>query len=286
MALNPKIIDINVDKKYLKKIVAKQGDVKSRYLLFRFFNDYGVINLNKASVRIYIDKPDGTQIFNDLTIDNVNNLAELELTTQTLALAGILKCELFINKDESILSNIPFEIEVIKTLKKDSAIESTNEFSALTNALKLVDSIDTRFQDINEKLAIKDNEILAINNNIKTIKNDKLNKPIAFRGSTAYDWKGVNYPDILYATCWRYVEIQGKQWHKIELPFLFEADYSVTVTSEEWSGDIVQFTTKSPANENNFYIFLNDTSSTYRKLRITINGFYRNTKDIVTEEVN
>ena len=135
MALNTKIIDINVDKKYLKKIVAKQGDVKSRYLLFRFFNDYGVINLKKASVIIYIDKPDGTQIFNNLTIDNINNLAELELTTQALAIPGILKCELFINENESILSNIPFEIVVLKTLKKDSAIESTNEFSALTEAL-------------------------------------------------------------------------------------------------------------------------------------------------------
>lgn len=148
MALNPKVIDINVDKKYLKKIVAKQGDVKSRYLLFRFFNDYGVINLNKASVRIYIDKPDGTQIFNNLIIDSVNNLAELELTTQTLALSGILKCELFINEDEAILSNIPFEIEVIKTLKKDNAIESTNEFSALTEALKKVTGIDNLYRDI------------------------------------------------------------------------------------------------------------------------------------------
>ncbi|KQC91115.1 hypothetical protein AM596_16745, partial [Clostridium perfringens CP4] len=197
MALNPKIIDINVDKKYLKKIVAKQGDVKSRYLLFRFFNDYGVINLKKASVIIYIDKPDGTQIFNNLTIDNinnlaelelttqdtqifndlvidkVNNLAELELTTQALAIPGILKCELFINENESILSNIPFEIEVIKTLKKefisengailsnipfeieviktlkkDSAIESTNEFSALTEALKKVTGIDNLYRDI------------------------------------------------------------------------------------------------------------------------------------------
>ncbi|AOY53875.1 BppU family phage baseplate upper protein [Clostridium perfringens] len=148
MALNTKIIDINVDKKYLKKIVAKQGDVKSRYLLFRFFNDYGVINLKKASVIIYIDKPDGTQIFNNLTIDNINNLAELELTTQALAIPGILKCELFINENESILSNIPFEIEVIKTLKKDSAIESTNEFSALTEALKKVTGIDNLYRDI------------------------------------------------------------------------------------------------------------------------------------------
>ncbi|MGU8448519.1 BppU family phage baseplate upper protein [Clostridium perfringens] len=279
MALNPKIIDINVDKKYLKKIVAKQGDVKSRYLLFRFFNDYGVINLNKASVRIYIDKPDGTQIFNDLVIDKITNLAELELTTQTLALSGILKCELFISEDGATLSNIPFEIEVIKTLKKDSAIESTNEFSALTNALALVDSIDTKFQGINS-------EIATINSNIQTIRTDKLNKPTVFKGAAGYDWKGINYPDILYATCWRYVEIQGKQWHKVELPFLFEPEYSVSVISEEWSGDIVQFTTKAPSNENNFYIFLNDTSSTYRKLRITINGFYRLTKDIIVDSAN
>lgn len=277
MALNPKIIDINVDKKYLKKIVAKQGDVKSRYLLFRFFNDYGVINLNKASVRIYIDKPDGTQIFNDLVIDKITNLAELELTTQTLALSGILKCELFISEDGATLSNIPFEIEVIKTLKKDNAIESTNEFSALTNALALVDSIDTKFQGINS-------EIATINSNIQTIRTDKLNKPTVFKGAAGYDWKGINYPDILYATCWRYVEIQGKQWHKVELPFLFEPEYSVSVISEEWSGDIVQFTTKAPANENNFYIYLNNTESKYRKFRITINGFYRLTKDIIEEK--
>lgn len=286
MALNPKIIDIDIDKKYLKKIIAKQGDIKSRYLLFRFFNDNGIINLNKATVRIYINKPDGTQIFNDLVIDKVNNLAELELTTQALALAGILECELFISENGATLSNIPFEIEVVKTLKKDSAIESTNEFSALTNALALVDSIDSRFKDINAKLATKNSEISTINSNIQTIRTDKLNKPTIFKGSAAYDWKGINYPDILYATCWRYVEIAGKQWHKIELPFLFEPEYSVSVISEEWSGDIVQFTTKAPANENNFYIFLNDTSSTYRKLRITIHGFYRLTKDIITEEVN
>ncbi|WP_332833479.1 BppU family phage baseplate upper protein [Clostridium perfringens] len=277
MALNPKIIDINVDKKYLKKIVAKQGDVKSRYLLFRFFNDYGVINLNKASVRIYIDKPDGNQIFNDLVIDKITNLAELELTTQTLALSGILKCELFISEDGATLSNIPFEIEVIKTLKKDSAIESTNEFSALINALALVDSIDTRFQGINS-------EIATTNSNINAIRTGKLNKPTVFKGNAGYDWKGINYPDILYATCWRYVEIQGKQWHKIELPFLFEPEYSVSVISEEWSGDIVQFTTKAPSSENNFYIYLNNTESKYRKFRITINGFYRLTKDIIEEK--
>lgn len=286
MALNPKIIDIDIDKKYLKKIIAKQGDIKSRYLLFRFFNDNGIINLNKATVRVYINKPDGTQIFNDLVIDKTNNLAELELTTQALALAGILECELFISENGATLSNIPFEIEVVKTLKKDSAIESTNEFSALTNALALVDSIDSRFQDINEKLATKNSEISTINSNIQTIRTDKLNKPTVFKGAAGYDWKGINYPDILYATCWRYVEIQGKQWHKVELPFLFEPEYSVSVISEEWSGDIVQFTTKAPANENNFYIYLNNTESKYRKFRITINGFYRLTKDIITEEVN
>ncbi|MDZ4994370.1 DUF2479 domain-containing protein [Clostridium perfringens] len=279
MALNPKIIDINVDKKYLKKIIAKQGDIKSRYLLFRFFNDYGVINLNKASVRIYIDKPDDTQIFNDLVIDKVNNLAELELTTQALALSGILKCELFISEDGATLSNIPFEIEVIKTLKKDSSIESTNEFSSLTNALALVDSIDTRFQGINS-------EIATINSNIQTIRTDKLNKPTVFKGTAAYDWKGINYPDILYATCWRYVEIQGKQWHKIELPFEFEPQYTYSVMSEEGSGQIVKFTTSPIGDPNTLNLYLAETDSNYHRFRITINGFYRPTKDIITEEVN
>ena len=188
MALNPKIIDINVDKKYLKKIVAKQGDVKSRYLLFRFFNDYGVINLNKSSVRIYIDKPDGNQIFNDLIIDKVNNLAELELTTQALALSGILKCELFISEDSAILSNIPFEIEVVKTLKKDSAIESTNEFSALTEALKKIDNIKYWEDKINENSVLLE----SLDNTIKSKEYIEVNlnqyKDKARAGTAQEDW--------------------------------------------------------------------------------------------------
>lgn len=188
MALNPKIIDINVDKKYLKKIVAKQGDVKSRYLLFRFFNDYGVINLNKASVRIYIDKPDGNQIFNDLVIDKVNNLAELELTTQALALSGILKCELFISEDGAILSNIPFEIEVVKTLKKDSAIESTNEFSALTEALKKIDNIKYWEDKINANSVLLE----SLGNTIKSKEYIEVNlneyKDKAGVGTEQEDW--------------------------------------------------------------------------------------------------
>lgn len=265
MSLNPKIIDINVDKKYLKKIVAKQGDVKSRYLLFRFFNDYGVINLNNASARIYIDKPDGTQIFNDLVIDKTNNLAELELTTQALALSGILKCELFINEEGATLSNIPFEIEVIKTLKKDSAIESTNEFSALTEALKKIDNIKYWEDKINENSVLLE----SLDNVIKSKEYIEVNlnqyKDKAGVGTNQEDWTPVfNYvfSEIIKNNCGK-IKWNGqlKVRSTIRVPYGVDLEgaslpYSGLVPTADFSGEwIIEDTNiKSHNSYRNIYL--------------------------------
>ncbi|MDK0666939.1 BppU family phage baseplate upper protein [Clostridium perfringens] len=265
MALNPKIIDINVDKKYLKKIVAKQGDVKSRYLLFRFFNDYGVINLNNASARIYIDKPDGTQIFNDLVIDKTNNLAELELTTQALALSGILKCELFINEEGATLSNIPFEIEVIKTLKKDSAIESTNEFSALTEALKKIDNIKYWEDKINENSVLLE----SLDNVIKSKEYIEVNlnqyKDKAGVGTNQEDWTPVfNYvfSEIIKNNCGK-VKWNGQLKVKstIRVPYGVDLEgasmpYAGLVPTEDFNGEWVIEDANIKSHNSYKYIYL------------------------------
>lgn len=265
MSLNPKIIDINVDKKYLKKIVAKQGDVKSRYLLFRFFNDYGVINLNNASARIYIDKPDGTQIFNDLVIDKTNNLAELELTTQALALSGILKCELFINEEGATLSNIPFEIEVIKTLKKDSAIESTNEFSALTEALKKIDNIKYWEDKINENSVLLE----SLDNVIKSKEYIEVNlnqyKDKAGVGTNQEDWTPVfNYvfSEIIKNNCGK-VKWNGQLKVKstIRVPYGVDLEgasmpYAGLVPTEDFNGEWVIEDANIKSHNSYKYIYL------------------------------
>ena len=134
-----KKVNIDFSKELYTKIKAKQND-NSRYLLFRILDNGVPFSLENKTVRVYGLKPDGTKVFNNLTIINAaRGLAELQLTTQMLVKPGCLKLELVIYEATDILSTTKFDIDIISCIRDDGAIESTNEFSALTVALAKAD---------------------------------------------------------------------------------------------------------------------------------------------------
>ena len=145
MLKDQKTINLEIDKVLYTPIFAKQND-SARYLLFNLLNNgvpfsLVIVGRQNATVRVYATKPDGTKIFNDLTvIDAANGQAELQLTTQMLAVVGNVNMELVIYEGTSILSTTVFTLEVQATNRSDSAVVSTNEFSALTVALANADS--------------------------------------------------------------------------------------------------------------------------------------------------
>ena len=170
-------INLEINKDLYNPIQVKQNDT-ARYLLFNLLDNGVPFSLENKTVRVYGVKPDGTKVFNNLTIVNAQGgLAELQLTSQMLAKSGWLKLELVIYEATDILSTIKFDIDVIASLREDAAIESTNEFSALTLGLSKLDEWDKYFKetsgDIEEKYTERLNGIASSLEETKIQKVDK-----------------------------------------------------------------------------------------------------------------
>ena len=140
-------INLEINKDLYNPIQAKQNDT-ARYLLFNLLDNGVPFSLENKTVRVYGLKPDGTKVFNNLTIINAaKGLAELQLTTQMLVKPGCLKLELVIYEATDILSTTKFDIDIISCLRDDESIESTNEFSALTLGLSKLAEWDKYFKE-------------------------------------------------------------------------------------------------------------------------------------------
>lgn len=148
--MNTKIIKFDLNKyKLYEKIKAKQGDTKSRFLLFKLLDGSIPFSLQNRSVRAYMIKPDGKEVFNDLIINNYKlGYCTLELTNQVLAVSGTIKIELMVTEDDKKLTSSVFELEVIKSINSEKSIVSTNEFTALLNGLASLSEYDNYKNEI------------------------------------------------------------------------------------------------------------------------------------------
>ena len=85
-------------------------------------------------------KPDNTKLFNSTTI--TDNVVTVGLTTQTVAALGTVRCELSIyGTNNELLYSPQFDIIVEDYLYSDTAIESTDEYTDLTEAISKVNNI-------------------------------------------------------------------------------------------------------------------------------------------------
>ena len=144
-----KVVNVNLHQPIYERLTAKQGDIASRYLLFHLLDGDKPFDLTGKSVRVYARKPDKTEIFNDLIInDETKGYCTLELTSQCLASAGVVKMELYISESGKVLTSIPFELEVIACINTANGVTSTNEFSALEVALGSLQDYDNLRSEI------------------------------------------------------------------------------------------------------------------------------------------
>lgn len=85
-------------------------------------------------------KPDNTKLFNSAII--TDNVVTVGLTTQTVAALGTVRCELSIyGTNNELLYSPQFDIIVEDYLYSDTAIESTDEYTDLTEAISKVNNI-------------------------------------------------------------------------------------------------------------------------------------------------
>lgn len=86
-------------------------------------------------------KPDGTILYNDCTIND--NVIEYTLTQQTSASVGIVDCEVTLyGSDSRQITSPRFVLVVEDNLYSDSEIESTDEFTALTEAVSEANNLN------------------------------------------------------------------------------------------------------------------------------------------------
>lgn len=151
--MNTRIIKFDINKNLYNTLIAKQGDTKSRFLLFNLLDGSIPFSLENRSVRVYAVKPDRTEVFNDLIItDAAKGYCILELTTQMLAVAGTVKLELMVIEEDKKLTSSIFYMDVKASINSEKAVVSTNEFGALLTALQDVDNWNKEFTEKSGKL--------------------------------------------------------------------------------------------------------------------------------------
>ena len=175
-----KVIKLDINKNLYEKIKAKQGDTKSRFLLFQLLDGSMPFNLENRSVRAYMLKPDSTEVFNDLIINNRNTgHCTLELTNQVLAVAGIVKIELMIIENDKKITSSIFELQVDKSINSENSIVSTNEFNALLNGLASLSEYDNykekakKVPELEENIQELGSQLEQMENNISILKSEK-----------------------------------------------------------------------------------------------------------------
>ena len=198
-------INLEINKDLYDPIKVKQNDT-ARYLLFNLLDDRVPFSLENKTVRVYGLKPDGTKVFNNLTIINAaRGLVELQLTTQMLVKPGCLKLELVIYEATDILSTTKFDIDIISCIRDDSAIESTNEFSALTLGLSKLDEWDKYFKETSGKIEEKYTERLnGIASSLEErVKKNELTLNIKDFGAKG---NGVDNDNLAFIQCFDYAK--------------------------------------------------------------------------------
>jgi hypothetical protein len=121
---------------------AKQGDANSRFLLATITENGVPFSVpTNNTVYLKVRKPDETCTLTQGSI--VEGKVLVELTNQTLLVSGLAYCEIRILQNDPIedLKTIKFSMQIDSSVFLDKIVESTDEFTALTEALAAAGSI-------------------------------------------------------------------------------------------------------------------------------------------------
>lgn len=94
-----------------------------------------------CSARIYARKPSKLVVYNDMTVDTAANTVTLDITNQMIAELGDTLAQVVVTSGEETVTSFTFILRVYEKLLDENAIESTDEFGALTEAIAELDTI-------------------------------------------------------------------------------------------------------------------------------------------------
>ena len=130
---------------------ASQGEMNARFLEITLVDGGEPLNLEGTTVLIYAEKPDKNVIFNNCKIENAEKgIVSVGLTSQMSALSGNLNCEIHVvNREKSTLKILGLQIRIMPCANSDSAVESTSEFTVLSDAIEQTLEIMDQYSEEN-----------------------------------------------------------------------------------------------------------------------------------------
>ena len=117
--------------------------------------DFEIVDIDMSTItsaRIYVTKPDNTEVYNDCVI--AGNLVVAPLSSQTLAVKGLAIGQLQLFGTEGLLSSFDFEIDIKKSRADAGAIESSNEYTALAHLIVRAEELCTEFEEVKQKVNV------------------------------------------------------------------------------------------------------------------------------------
>ena len=153
------VLDIN--KKCNQIVTANVGEVGSRFLKINIIDNGMPVDLTGVTVYLYAKKADDTKVFNTVKVEDAKQgIVLVEITSQVLAIEGLIKLTLLLVKDNARLATKIFNLKVDETIIDDEAIESANEFGALTESLSKLGEWNSYFEETSGKIEEKYTERL------------------------------------------------------------------------------------------------------------------------------
>ena len=136
----------------METVNAKRGDTARKLIISLVDGGLPYIIGEDCSAKFYAKKPDRNVLYNYCTIKD--NTIICDITGQTVAVEGRVNCEIrLIGADGKLITSPKFTINVLGTVYDDNAIESTDEFNALTSLI-----VDTQKAIKEAQKAIEDAE--------------------------------------------------------------------------------------------------------------------------------
>lgn len=166
------VLDIN--KKCNQIVTANVGEVGSRFLKINIIDNGMPVDLTGVTVYLYAKKADDTKVFNTVKVEDAKQgIVLVEITSQVLAIEGLIKLTLLLVKDNARLATKIFNLKVDETIIDDEAIESANEFGALTESLSKLGEWNSYFEETSGKIEEKYTERLnQVDSQLEHIKDD------------------------------------------------------------------------------------------------------------------
>lgn len=189
-------IHLDFNKENDLKVPSVQYDSGSRFVKIKLQRNKSPFKIDGYRVTVVANKVDGTEIMNDCTIlDGVNGVVQFEITEQFNAVEGVVDCQLKLFKGKTLLTSMPFSINVVKSVSTKEIV-SSNELKTLVNALGEVQDIDNRFAQTNAQLSQIDSFIETANKKI-TINPEDFNGTDFEKLQQAIDYAVENKVDVI-----------------------------------------------------------------------------------------